>query len=263
MATRGQVGSSSPTVEKPVADAVPSQSAEAEIADKPTHILAPSDKARVAPLPSQPPKPILLSSPVEAALAPTLPAQPAQVIAEPAADDLAPAPSRRLWPLILLACLCGLGLVALVGFGLMRNRDRAELASATEQIPDPQPEKKPAPLAISPVPDEPAHPSQPDKPVVVTAPVTEKPPVAVEPKPPRPVPVVPRPAPTTGTLDVTCVPKCRVYVDGEYRGLSPVKGLALPPGQHLLWVKDPDSGEKRTQPVEIKAGKRATEVVRF
>jgi hypothetical protein len=68
----------------------------------------------------------------------------------------------------------------------------------------------------------------------------------------------------TGTLDLNCVPWCRIYIDGKDANLeSPAKAIVLDAGMHRLRVVNPPTGMARELTFDIKAGATAREVVRF
>ena len=65
--------------------------------------------------------------------------------------------------------------------------------------------------------------------------------VAVEPSPPE-FPVAPKPK--VGTLVVDAVPWARVYLNGEYIGLTPSRINDIPAGSHKLVLENPDYPKK-------------------
>ncbi len=91
-------------------------------------------------------------------------------------------------------------------------------------------------------------PTEPDAPVVV-APTTTKP---IEPKP------------TKGSLDVNCVPWCRIFLDGKDTGkVSPALGIWLSAGKHRLRVVNTPTGVEQEKDIVIRAGATTREVVKF
>ncbi len=67
-----------------------------------------------------------------------------------------------------------------------------------------------------------------------------------------------------GTLDVACVPWCRIQIDGKAIARpSPVIGLKLAAGEHELVLEHPPSGKKRTKTITIKAGKHLRDITQF
>ncbi len=83
------------------------------------------------------------------------------------------------------------------------------------------------------------------------------PPVVVK----RPT-VVARPAPAPGTLDVSCAPWCRIFIDGKDVGqVSPLVGYSLPAGKHKLRVEHTPSGHSADKELVIVAGKAAKETL--
>ncbi|MHB8873667.1 MAG: serine/threonine protein kinase [Myxococcaceae bacterium] len=70
--------------------------------------------------------------------------------------------------------------------------------------------------------------------------------------------------PARGTLDVNCVPWCRIYLNGQDTGrTSPARGISLAVGRHRLRVVNPPTGVEREKTVLIKAGAATREVVQF
>ncbi len=261
-----------------------------EVKGKQTLILAPSSTARVA-------DPESIAPAVSTALPPSRASAPAPVTAPilltaPAPkpiplSDLAPEPegeeefeqpdaeedaagqvsARSSLPVILGGVACALALVA--GGALYLSRSRSVTPPVNQLIPDPEPahaEPSP-PVVIPPQPDFDPKPSQPvEPPVRIVAPVDPPGPGVEAPKPvpePRPRPTPPPLLPKEGRLDVSCIPGCRVYVDGVFRGDAPVRGLVLSAGKHLLWAKDPQSGGKLQREVVIVAGRRTAESLEF
>jgi len=64
-------------------------------------------------------------------------------------------------------------------------------------------------------------------------------------------------------LDVNAVPWARVYVDGQFRGETPVQNLILRPGRHRLRLVNPKHGLSRELVVRIRAGERLKKVIRL
>jgi serine/threonine-protein kinase len=69
--------------------------------------------------------------------------------------------------------------------------------------------------------------------------------------------------PKTGRLDVNTFPWARVFVDGVYRGDTPVQRLRLAAGVHELRVVNPDQRLSRTLSVVIVAGETVRQVIRL
>lgn len=157
-----------------------------------------------------------------------------------AADDLAAVTGPRARPWMLVAGGVFLAVTIV-------------LAWSTSRPAEPQPEP------------EPAAPAAPPAPAPLLTPSLE----AVQPVPPTPAlpprrSAVPTPAASTGTLDVNCLPWCRVYIDGRDTKLdSPAKGIVLPVGLHRLRLVNPPSGVAREVLVEVSAGATVRRVIRF
>jgi serine/threonine-protein kinase len=66
-----------------------------------------------------------------------------------------------------------------------------------------------------------------------------------------------------GRLDINAVPWARVYVDGQFRGETPVQNLMLRPGRHRLRLVNPKRGLSRELVVRIRPGERLKKVIRL
>jgi len=66
-------------------------------------------------------------------------------------------------------------------------------------------------------------------------------------------------APWAWSLD--SVPFARVYVDGRFRGITPLQQLALPAGKHRLRLVDPERGISATQRIVIRTGRTLRKVL--
>jgi serine/threonine-protein kinase len=66
-----------------------------------------------------------------------------------------------------------------------------------------------------------------------------------------------------GSLEVSCIPACRVFIDGEEAGQSPLSPISLAPGRHVVKAIDLHNGKERTSSVTVKAGKQVVHTVRF
>lgn len=67
-----------------------------------------------------------------------------------------------------------------------------------------------------------------------------------------------------GKLDVSCVPWCRVFIDGKDVGrTSPIVGLELPSGQRRLRLEHPPSGRSRETLLEVRPGQTVRESAQF
>ncbi|MGC4116369.1 MAG: protein kinase [Myxococcales bacterium] len=218
-----------------------------------------------ASFPAKPLAPIPLDSP-----APEAVADPEEPSEEPA--------GRSPVFYAVFGVACALAILAGVWFVVLRPKP----AKIDQLIPDPvAPPSLPAKLPSQLEPRKPeatASPEEPAKPEVASpeAPRPEpsrpeparpepakveqaKPePSRPEPAPPEPAPI-PAPKPTVGYLHVTCKPACSIYLNGDSKGMAPLKGLPLKPGEYLLWVKDPTSGAKDQRAVTIRAGQHARE----
>jgi eukaryotic-like serine/threonine-protein kinase len=78
-----------------------------------------------------------------------------------------------------------------------------------------------------------------------------------------PVPIE-KPPRGYGTLTVSCVPWCHIYVDGLDTGRnSPVSGMKLSAGRHELRVVNPPSGRTRDIDVEVENGGNSVQRIEF
>jgi hypothetical protein len=67
-----------------------------------------------------------------------------------------------------------------------------------------------------------------------------------------------------GTLAVSCVPWCHIYVDGLDTGRnSPVSGMRLSAGRHELRVVNPPSGRTRDIDVDVESGGNNVQRIEF
>ncbi len=67
-----------------------------------------------------------------------------------------------------------------------------------------------------------------------------------------------------GTLDVSCQPWCRVFVDGKDVGKpSPIVGLSIAAGRHTLKMEHPPTGRSREVVIQVKPGDRVRETAVF
>jgi hypothetical protein len=55
-----------------------------------------------------------------------------------------------------------------------------------------------------------------------------------------------------GQLKIRVIPRAHVYVDGEPMGMTPLKPLELPVGEHIVQVKNRELGEERSFRVVVK-----------
>lgn len=72
----------------------------------------------------------------------------------------------------------------------------------------------------------------------------------------------PRPAGTRGygQLDINSLPWAKVYIDGRYRGETPLQRLRLRAGLHTVRLVSPRSGRSQTFKARVVAGKRRARV---
>jgi serine/threonine-protein kinase len=78
----------------------------------------------------------------------------------------------------------------------------------------------------------------------------------------NPAPVVKAPPAAPGTLDVSCAPWCRIFIDGKDVGqVSPLVGYSLAAGKHSLRVEHTPSGHSADKEVVIEAGKGSKETI--
>ncbi len=66
-----------------------------------------------------------------------------------------------------------------------------------------------------------------------------------------------------GWLDINAAPWARVYVDGRYRGDTPLQNLALAAGKHTVKLVNPRLKASRTLTVRIRPGKHQRQAVRL
>jgi serine/threonine-protein kinase len=67
-----------------------------------------------------------------------------------------------------------------------------------------------------------------------------------------------------GALDVSCVPWCRVFVDGKDVGKpSPIVGFSVSAGQHQLRLEHPPSGRSKETLIDVKSGGTVRESASF
>jgi serine/threonine-protein kinase len=67
-----------------------------------------------------------------------------------------------------------------------------------------------------------------------------------------------------GTLDVNCVPWCRIFIDGkDTTRVSPAIGISVAPGKHKLKVVNTPTGIEQEKEITVKAGQTTKEVIKF
>ena len=60
-----------------------------------------------------------------------------------------------------------------------------------------------------------------------------------------------------GTLDILCMPRTKVLVDGVPAGTTPIRGFKVAPGRHDVTFVDDETGN-RTMTVRLEAGEGKT-----
>jgi hypothetical protein len=63
-----------------------------------------------------------------------------------------------------------------------------------------------------------------------------------------------------GLLKVNSTPWSEVYVDKKHVGHTPLLGLQLPAGRHVVELKNPDTGAKKKLRIKLKAGEVVTKI---
>jgi hypothetical protein len=63
-----------------------------------------------------------------------------------------------------------------------------------------------------------------------------------------------------GLLKVNSTPWSEIYVDKKHVGHTPLLGLQLKPGSHVVELKNPDTGAKKKLRIKIKAGEVVTKI---
>ncbi len=130
--------------------------------------------------------------------------------------------------------------------------------AAPEQV-EPEPPEQVASVEAEPAKKESSRPvKRPPRPRPVTKTVPDDPVETSSKEPPAP------PQPTRGTLDINCIPWCRILVDGQDTGLtSPARGIELEPGRRRITVRNPPTGQELERVVEISPGETTREAFRF
>jgi hypothetical protein len=62
-------------------------------------------------------------------------------------------------------------------------------------------------------------------------------------------------------LRVNSRPWAQVFVDGKLYGVTPQRGISLPPGSHTLVLVNDEFSIRKTVPIEIKSGEITTQVL--
>ncbi len=217
----------------------------------------------------------------------TVPGTPSRVKAQGSSSHsgvlLAPRQERSLGPLglailfVALAVIAG-GIAMLVPLGPVRSeplRDASRTTARTEApeappaepeweaqpLPEATPPSEPIPTArVEPDPIEPGDTVPSDQTV---APDEHRPPVR-DPRPPR---NRPRPRPPTeeqapdpaavGRLFLNTTPWSQVYLRGRHLGDTPLRGVELPEGTHVVTLTNPEQQIEQTFRVVIQAGQDA------
>jgi len=73
----------------------------------------------------------------------------------------------------------------------------------------------------------------------------------------------PTPRPGHGTLDLNASPWARVYIDGTYAGETPLQGIRLRSGRHVVRLVNPTQKLSVTLTVQIRAGQTTRRWVRL
>jgi serine/threonine protein kinase len=190
-----------------------------------------------------------LTTTVHDASQPASPAPPPAIIdPEPPTGslELAPpvAPRRWLWLLLGAALLGGISVGVAVSWRRPSGAEGGDVARLPDAGRRPPPDARrpdaPAPRADAAPLDRTVAPDQ-------ASPATERP-VAVH---------HPRPA----TLDLNSIPWSQVLIDGRHRGHTPLQGLLLRPGRHVLRLVNSERGLSREIPLTVRAGQRLRKVI--
>jgi serine/threonine-protein kinase len=98
--------------------------------------------------------------------------------------------------------------------------------------------------------------------VTAAAPVTAAVPDIAAPRssPPTP-PTASAPTVESGFLSFDSMPWSEVYLGTKHLGTTPLIRVALPPGRHVLTLKNPELGTSTSYVVEIAAGKSVSRFV--
>jgi hypothetical protein len=72
---------------------------------------------------------------------------------------------------------------------------------------------------------------------------------------------VPKKAKGSGMLSLNTIPWAKVTIDGRPRGTTPIQGLELPAGKHVIMLSNPDRKLERTLTIELKDGQKLKRVV--
>jgi hypothetical protein len=70
-------------------------------------------------------------------------------------------------------------------------------------------------------------------------------------------------AATPGLLKLNSIPWAEVYVDKRHVGHTPLMGLSLRPGKHVVRLENPSLGVSKTLRVKLTAGETVTQVVKL
>lgn len=76
--------------------------------------------------------------------------------------------------------------------------------------------------------------------------------------------LAPLPQAAPGIISVSCLPWCRVFLDGVDVGKpSPIVGMKVPAGRHTLKLEHPPSGRSRELVIQVKSGAEVRESASF
>lgn len=134
------------------------------------------------------------------------------------------------------------------------------------RAPEPLPALEPRAVTAAPPPPAPSAPAGAE--VAPAAPAEVVPPEApIHAERPRPRPTVTEPASVEtapiepATLRVNARPWAEVEVDGVARGVTPLRSLSLPPGHHVVHLRNPATGREETSELDLSAGERRDVIV--
>jgi eukaryotic-like serine/threonine-protein kinase len=211
---------------------------------------------RPEPSPSLPPPlrlPPLLPSP-EGAPAPRATTETA--LAAPAFNKRAP------WPLLIVAGVVGLGLIGVALYSALAHRHDGQTPLAAEPVAQTSPATLGPSAAIAPSKTPPPVEISPPGP----APTVDSPPETSSPRPPRSEPghairtdrapsrrPAPKVAAENGTLWIRVRPWALVYLDGVFRGETPLDPFPVTAGTHTVTLANDSIHVRKKYEVEIRA----------
>jgi hypothetical protein len=167
-------------------------------------------------------------------------------------------PARRRTPVAAYAVIAVLVAALAFVLGMVFS---GQWGGKPDPAPPPPPVKvaspePPAPETPDAGPEKPAPPAK--KPAPRKAPVRR---TAARPPKTDPPPATARKS--TGTLLIKAPTGSKVYVADKYRGVTPLKALTLPPGEHKVIVVRQDGGSTYERTVPVRAGQQLTLTVEF